>query len=191
MSNPDIKIKSFRLCEGKTSVLQIGILLLVALFFIGLVALGGWGVNREIDIFSDKLKRDSVKTFSGAVSVSGKNVEIPDKFPKNLPIVESNLVEAYERNTETKDIDTIFESKKTAKENFDYYLNYFKKNNWQIDEAREINENKPGKILASKDGFVITLVFEPKENNASKITISSTTINTKQLENIDIKGLRL
>ena len=132
-----------------------------------------------------------VKTFSDEISTSGKNIEIPEKFPKDLPIVESSLVEAYIRNPETKDIDTIFESKKTAKENFDYYLNYFKKNSWQIDEAREINENKPGKILTSKDGFVITLVFEEKENNGSKITISSTTINTKQLENIDIIGLRL
>ena len=171
--------------QNKTKILIIGLALVTFI-----VITGVWWQKWRQDK-GEMSGRENTKTFSEELSTSGKNIEIPEKFPKDLPIVESSLVEAYIRNPETKDIDTIFESKKTAKENFDYYLNYFKKNSWQIDEAREINENKPGKILTSKDGFVITLVFEEKENNGSKITISSTTINTKQLENIDIKGLRL
>ena len=66
MFKPNSKLKSFQLCEDKTSVLQMGILLLAALFFIGLVLLGAWGVNRE----SEK---------SGKGNVSQKELSAADK----------------------------------------------------------------------------------------------------------------
>ena len=91
MSNPDIKIKSFRLCEGKTSVLQIGILLLVALFFIGLIGLTSWWVDKEmrennISQTLDINKRGNRSEIINvpAEQVPANKVEVPKGFSKEI-----------------------------------------------------------------------------------------------------------
>lgn len=155
------------------------IILIIAVILIGAVY-----------YFSIKFKKEETKTFSDELSSSGKNVEIPENFPKDLPIVESNLIEAYTRDQDTKDITTVFESRKSAKENYDYYLNYAKTNGWQIDDAIELNNGSIFGISARKDNFFLNMSFEPKENNISIITTSSKLIKPTNA-NIDFKGLKL
>lgn len=142
-------------------------------------------------IFKNKApqEQEDIKTFSDELSSSGKNIEIPKKFPKDLPVAEANLIEAYTRDPDTKDITTIFDSRKSAKENYDYYLNYMKMSGWQIDDAIELSGASPAGISSRKENFFVNMAFEPKENNTSKITISSKLI--KPIDNIDFRGLKL
>lgn len=131
----------------------------------------------------------NVRTFSEEIYASGKDIEIPDKFPKSLPVPELNLIDAYIRNPDTKDITTVFESRKSAKENFDYYLDYARASGWQIDDIVEPNGGAISGISARKDNFFLNMAFEPKANNDSQIRISSKTI--KPVNNIDFRGLKL
>ncbi len=141
-------------------------------------------------LFSGKVQRKENKDeFRNQISKFNKDIEIPEKFPKDLPVAELNLIEAYSRDKDTKDIVTVFDSKKPAKENYDYYLNYMKTSGWTIDDAIELKDSFPAGISARKENFFINMAFEPKENNISKITISSKLI--KPINNIDFKGMKL
>lgn len=154
------------------------------LFLIILASAAFFLVIAFILIFFVWQKQSVFKTtpFSDLLLKTNKSLKLPKNFPQDLPIIAgADLIQAYTRDFNVQDITAIFDSKKSAKENFDFYLDYGKNNGWQIDEAREAKDGKPAKLLLKKDNLIITLVFEEKDSKASKITISSTTLKTGKL----------
>lgn len=166
------KIKSFQLFRGQTTVKQIIFIIIAVLLFIGLALAGGWLVNKQI-----QQTRQSVP-LSVLLEKENKKIEMPIGFPKNLPLLEPNNVsQAYFRDQETKDITITIESKKSVKENYGFYLDYGKDNNWQIDEARPGTDKLPGKLLLRKDKLILSFSFKDKEKGGAEIIISSTRFN--------------
>ncbi|MBI2459335.1 MAG: hypothetical protein HYV53_02150 [Parcubacteria group bacterium] len=174
----------FKSKQTKTFFLAAGLLAFVA-FFIGLALLAGWLVNKQTE------NRKNIKSFSALLSEGNWKIETPDKFPKDFPLPESKLIYAYSMNSQTKDMMAVFESKKSAKENYDFYIDYAKDNNWTIDEAREPTDTKAAKILLRDKHITITVALE-KNKNGSQITIFSTSLATVPgKEEINIKSLNL
>lgn len=165
------KIKSFRFSPGRTSIKQITFIIAVALLLIGLVWLIGgkenWQGKKNLIYLSALLEKENIK------------IAMPEGFPKNLPLIEpANISRAYLRDEPAKDITIEIESKKSAKENYDYYLNYGRKNNWQIAEARKANDTSAGKLLLRKENLTLSFSFtDKKEKGGSEIIISSTVFN--------------
>lgn len=162
------KTKLFRINSSKI-IIFLSIFLFTFLLFAGLTLMKK--ISRKA--------REKPSELSALLLKQNEKMEFPKKFPADLPLEEVNLIESYTRDEATKDITAVFESKKSVKENFDYYLNYGKTNGWQIDEARQVGDGVLGKILLRKDNIIITLLFETEDGQNSKITISSTSIDAR------------
>lgn len=175
MSQPEKTPKSFQLHTGKTSIKQIGLIILAALFFIGLVWLGGWGVNREID--SDKQE---------SVSLVGKT-EFEETF--NIPYVtkdqgenlgQKKLSEEIPHYEQTEKIESYtlkypnsakiqdvyrFYSSKSMDENLAYYTDWAKKNEW--DEANVVKEDNLFSLYLTKSKEMLVVKISKEEDKVN------------------------
>lgn len=172
MFNPDSKIKLFWLNKSKIPIKQIGIIIIASLVFIGII------VGVKVFYKSQFIKKENLVNLSALLEKENKKMEMPIGFPKDLPILEpNNILQAYIRDQQTKDITVAIDSKKSVKDNFNYYLDYGKKNGWQINEARNITDKLPGKLLLRKDKLTLSFSFKDKAKGGSEVIISSTTFN--------------
>lgn len=172
MSNPDHKIKTFQLHEGKTSIKQIGLVLAVALFFIGLVWLGGWGGERGRQ---DQLNQ-IVQTRENIVApqiTKAKEGELPEGFPE-IPLNDKKeFLTAYTLNYKTGSQDQKiieFTSLKSVKENFDFYINWAGKNGWNI--LHQFDNSEVSRVIIEKDRRPLNITIQQDTELSSKVNMS-------------------
>lgn len=132
MSKPNPKIKSFQLYDGKTPIKLMGLVVAVALFFIGLVLLFSISTNKQIvqngnqNIISvNKCKEgsnvESAKCVNGintstarilnseeinkptVVPVVNKQGVLPEGFPVNIPLYENIQIAQSDSFKNTQD----------------------------------------------------------------------------------------
>lgn len=180
MFNSDPQIKSFRLYQGKTSLKQIGLIVLVALFFIGLVWLGGWGVDREIE------KTGNVKVEQKELAETEKEIKFQEEsnqivnIPKIIEIKEEDFkavfqaVPYYEEkqkiesyvlqypNSGKKQYVYRFYSSKSLDEILKFYRDWAKKNNWH--EANLVKENNFYSLyLTQSNDMLVAKIFKDND----------------------------
>lgn len=102
------------------------------------------------------------------------STKLPDKFPVGFPQetgakitqnYQATAPDGRQQSTRT------FESAKSLDENLKIYQDYFKKNNWTINDTNSAENYRS--ILASKDGLLIQVAID---QNASKVVTVNTTI---------------
>lgn len=176
MSQPEKTPKSFKLHTGETSIKQIGLVIMAALFFIGLVWLGGWGVNREIE--NDKQesvslvgKTESEETFNipYVTKEQGENLgqkRISEEIPhyEQTEKIESYTLK-YPNSDKIQDVYRFYSSK-SMDENLAYYTDWAKKNEWS--EANVVKENNLYSLYLTKSKEMLVVKIS-KENDKVRV----------------------
>lgn len=173
------EIKSFQRHKGKISIKKVGLILAVALFFIGLVWLGGRGVNRKIDgnrqvnvNLGDRNENIVTVTPTPQITQTPEG-EIPEGFP-NIPLNgKKELTNSYtlkypDTDQDQKVID--FTSSKSVKENFDFYKAWAGKNGWNI--LHQFDNPEVSRVIIEKDGRPLNITIQKDAEASSKVNMS-------------------
>lgn len=155
-------------------------LFIITFFFFGILAL--------FSLIADNWEERTITRFADFALAKRSDVKIPAVFPQDMPFINANLTELYTRDTKTDDITGIIHSAQSVEDAFTYYMNYGRRNGWQIPEARELKDGKPAKLLLQKNNSILSLAVE-REGSGSKITVSSTTISKRESPAIDLKNI--
>lgn len=134
---------------------------------------------------------DFLKKFPWKPEVEDKKevkseLSLPSGFPADIPlekgaVLEQSYIQDYPENL--KQLTIVFESKKTADENYGIYESFLKEKNWNI-----INAHKEGEIYnlyGRKDGQDINMVIvkNKEQAGASSISISVVLSGVAEIKN--------
>lgn len=174
------ELKSFRFQEGKSNIIYLGIILLVAVILAAIII---WGINRkdgEVTILPIKSKetkktepQSPVKLSEGVTLTQTSEIgDLPGGFPEiplngKQEISNSFTLDYQNSNSNQKVID--FTSLESTKKNFEFYKDWSKNNGWNI--FHETNNENEARLIIEKEKKVLNIVMV-KNNNTSKITMS-------------------
>lgn len=161
MFNSDPRIKSFRLSQGKTSLKQLGLILLIALFFIGLAWLG------ELETAREMAKSENDGALQKPISQAPEVKFFNDKPPRQLDEIphyeETKKIESFSVKfpdaIETQNIYRFYGAK-SGEEIFSLYKDWAEKNGWQIEGA------------VKEDAYNYQALFITKANSQAWIKIN-------------------
>lgn len=215
MPKPNATPKSFQVYEGKTSIKLIGLVVLIALFLIGLILIVGLKINKGLDKTveeignlgveqsgnGDKTADNTAKilgssqTIPTTIPVSVKKGEIAEGFPQDIPVYEKiAIIESNSfKDTETKEIiesKIVFQSKKDLKKAKAYYEKWAKDNAWQSNTATvsgKVNNNNIANLSYTKDNArFLNITIETLLYDTAKVVLEYKNINTqKTLKNLE------
>lgn len=207
MPKPNATPKSFQVYEGKTSIKLIGLVVLIALFLIGLILIVGLKINKGLDKTGeeignlgveqsgngDKTTNNTAKilgssqTIPTTIPVSVKKGEIAEGFPQDIPLYEKiTIIESNSfKDTETKEIiesKIVFQSKKDLKKAKAYYEKWAKDNAWQSNTATVSGKvNNITDLSYTKDNTrSLNITIETLLYDTAKVVLEYKNINTQK-----------
>lgn len=158
--------------ENKKPVLSLIIILIVGLFFISFF------MKKKVDKTAEKVAQNPItKNLPTGVSIA--NSKTPEGLPLGFPDVplngkkriENSYTLAYAGQNQDQKI-IYFLSEKSIKENFNFYENWAKKNNWNI--LYKINNNNSATIIVeqNKRPLNINIVKDSSDPKISKVNMN-------------------
>lgn len=95
--------------------------------------------------------------------------EVPDKFPKDIPVeADAKITQNYNATSVdgTFQATRVFETKKTLDANFKIYQDYLKNNNWKIEST--VNQPEYKMLYASSGASTIQIAMN--DNKVAKVS---------------------
>lgn len=121
----------------------------------------GGAVNVDID------KNNVRMNINGANLESGSNLKLPDNFPKDVYLIDGNIIASFSDETDNQ-FSISIESNKPMDELYELYQNKLKGDGWKI--TGTMNFEDSFSIFSEKDGRV-TSVSINKDDNKVTVTI--------------------
>ena len=150
----------------------IGIVVLIIVLLIGGYFVFKNNLGRIGKEEQQEIKKET--TIIPKVTQSPKN-QLPKGFPENIPLngKKDDFSGSYSLNYQgveqgQKVID--FTSSKSVKDNFDFYKNWAKKNNWNI-LGEPYTENE-ARLILEQDNKFLNITIQIDEKETSKININ-------------------
>lgn len=203
MPKPNPKIKPFQLHDGKTSSKLIGLVVLVALFFIGLIFVTSLVTNQNLDRINQgrntsnnqpvvSLPIESNDIIQPAsLTLSPKQGDLPEGFPRTIPLNESmSIIESnsfkYNPTGEITESTVLYQSKNNIKENTSFYDKWAKENKWQVVVNVGAGNKAVTQLSLSKENQSLTIGLDELLYDTTKVTLNYKVADSREsIENLD------
>ena len=99
--------------------------------------------------------------------VAGK--KLGDDFPKPAGSTVQNDLTAQDQGVRSRTI--LLQNASSVKQNLTFYINYFERNGWAIEEGARIQDGDVGVVIASRGGDRWQLSFVPSDRATSMVAV--------------------
>lgn len=142
--------------------------------------LGNWTVITHVEsgnVYTAQVQADEAG--KGAVALLGisnllKRADVAGKklgedFPKPAGSTVQNDLVARDQGVQSRTI--LLQNPSSVKQNIRFYIEYFERNGWAIEEGARIVDGDVGVVIASRGGDRWQLTFSPSERSTAMVAV--------------------